>query len=69
MYRKSSKPETDPDKKPKISYWSKTKCTCPCCRRDFEKEEMLTGGGRMNAGSLTDELHRNYIPSEKFGPV
>ncbi|MBQ0051535.1 MAG: DUF2225 domain-containing protein [Treponema sp.] len=69
MLRKSSKPEIDPDKKPKISYWSKTKCTCPCCRRDFEKEEMLTGGGRMNAGDLTDELHRNFIPSERFGAV
>lgn len=70
MYtRTTKKTEADPNKKPKISYWSKTKCTCPCCRRDFEKEEMLTGGGRMNAGNLTDELHRNYIPSEKFGSV
>lgn len=69
MLRKKSKIENDPDKKLKISYWSKTKCTCPCCRRDFEKEEMLTGGGRMNAGELTDELHRIYLPSEKYGPV
>ena len=69
MFIKKSKVEENPDKKQKISYWSKTKCTCPCCRRDFEKEEMLTGGGRMNAGELTDELHRIYIPSEKFGPV
>lgn len=69
MFIKKSKVEENSDKKQKISYWSKTKCTCPCCRRDFEKEEMLTGGGRMNAGELTDELHRIYIPSEKFGPV
>ena len=69
MLRRASKVEADPNKKLKISYWSKTKCTCPCCRRDFEKEEMLTGGGRMNAGELTDELHRIYLPSEKYGPV
>lgn len=69
MFRRSSKTEQDPNKKQKISYWSKTKCTCPVCRRDFEKEEMLTGSGRMNAGELTDELHRIYIPSEKFGQV
>lgn len=69
MLRRSSKPEADPNKKLKISYWSKTKCTCPVCHRDFEKEEMLSGGGRMNAGELTDELHRIYLPSEKFGPI
>ncbi len=69
MYRKSSKPAADPNKKLKISYWSKTKCRCPVCQRDFEKEEMLTGSGRMNAGSLTDELHRLYIPSEKYGVI
>lgn len=69
MFKKSSKVESDPNKKQKISYWSKTKCTCPICRRDFEKEEMLSGGGRMNAGELTDELHRIYLPSEKFGQI
>ena len=69
MYKKSSKAESDSDKKPKLSYWSKTKCRCPVCQRDFAKEEMLTGSGRMNAGDLTDELHRNYIPSEKYGAV
>lgn len=69
MYRKTSTPAVDSNKKQKISYWSKTKCRCPVCQRDFEKEEMLSGGGRMNAGDLTDELHRNYIPSERFGVV
>ena len=69
MLRKSEKKEEDSDKKPKLSYWSKTKCRCPVCQRDFAKEEMLTGSGRMNAGDLTDELHRNYIPSEKYGEV
>ena len=69
MNRKSFGFGEEPEKKPKISYWSKTKCRCPVCQRDFEKEEMLTGSGRMNAGDLTDELHRNYIPSEKYGAI
>ncbi len=69
MVYRSSKKETDSNKKPKLSYWSKTKCHCPVCKKDFDKEEMLTGGGRMIAGSLTDELHRNYEPSAKFGQI
>src|SRR5574344_120960 len=68
MYRYVKK-ETPTDKKPSISYWSKDKCHCPVCRKDFEREEMLTGGGRMIAGELTDELHRIYEPSAKFGKV
>ena len=69
MYKKPRKETAASDRKPKVSYWSKTKCVCPVCQRPFEKEEMLTGSGRMNAGDLTDELHRNYIPSEKYGPI
>jgi uncharacterized protein (DUF2225 family) len=30
---------------------------------------MLSGGGRMIAGDLTDELRRTYEPSIKYGPV
>ncbi len=69
MLYKSNKKEVDPNKKPKLSYWSKNKCRCPVCEKDFEKEEMLTGGGRMIAGNLTDELHRIYEPSAKFGKI
>ena len=32
----------------------------------FHKEEMMTGGGRLNAGDLTTELRRLYIPSKKI---
>lgn len=56
-------------KKSAISYWSKKKCTCPVCNKEFQREEMLSGNGRMNAGKLTDELHRLYIPSAKFGKI
>ena len=36
-------------KKAAISYWSKEKCTCPVCKRQFDKEVMLSGNGRMIA--------------------
>jgi uncharacterized protein len=68
MFREVKK-VTDSDKKPAVSYWSKEKCHCPVCRKDFDREEMLTGGGRMIAGELTDELHRLYEPSVKYGKV
>lgn len=68
MLRNIKKKEETP-KKTKISFWSKEKCRCPVCQRDFDKEEMLSGGGRMNAGELTDELHRLYIPSKNYGLI
>lgn len=57
------------DKKPSISYWAKEKITCPVCGNGIEQEVMHKGGGRMIAGSLTDELHRNFEPSKKYGRV
>ncbi len=56
-------------KKPVISYWAKDKCTCPICKKAFDHEIMMSGQGRMIAGSLTDELHRNFEPSKKYGLV
>lgn len=52
-----------------ISYWSKEKCACPVCNKNFEREIMRSGNGRMIAGKLTDELHRNFEPSAKYGIV
>ena len=65
----SKKSAVDDGKKAKVSYWSKTKVRCPCCQRDFAREEMLSGSGRMIAGELTDELHRLYEPSAKYGKI
>ena len=56
-------------KKPAISYWSKEKCNCPVCKKAFEKEVMLSGNGRMIAGELSQDLHRTFEPSAKFGRV
>ena len=57
------------EKKYEISYWSKDKCNCPVCKKAFDREVMRSGNGRMIAGSLTDELHRNFEPSAKYGRV
>ena len=56
-------------KKPAISYWAKEEVMCPVCQKPFKQEVMHQGGGRTIAGNLTDELHRNYEPSKKFGRV
>jgi uncharacterized protein (DUF2225 family) len=57
------------EKKPVISYYTKDKITCPVCRGDVRREEMLSGGGRVIAGPLTDELRRTYQPSVKYGQI
>jgi uncharacterized protein len=53
----------------KVSYIAKNSTLCPVCQNEFKREELLTGGGRMNAGDLTDELHRQYLPTGKYGDV
>ncbi len=58
-----------PEKKAGISYWSKDKVTCPVCKKAFEREVMRSGNGRMIAGGLTEELHRIYEPSARFGRI
>ena len=56
-------------KKGSISYWAKEKFRCPFCGKEFDQEVMHKGGGRMIAGNLTDELHRIFEPSKKFGRI
>lgn len=53
----------------KISYTSKEKYQCPVCKTSFRREELLSGSGRLIAGTITDELHRLYEPSVKYGEV
>lgn len=54
---------------PKITFFSKHEIICPVCESVFQKEELQTGRGRLNAGELTDELRRLYIPTQKYGAV
>jgi uncharacterized protein (DUF2225 family) len=53
----------------KLSFMSKEEYTCPVCGSFFHREELLSGSGRLIAGELTDELHRLYQPSAKYGEV
>ncbi|MCL2704816.1 MAG: DUF2225 domain-containing protein [Spirochaetaceae bacterium] len=57
------------DIKQAVTFLSKTETECPVCGNKFKKEEMMTGSGRLNAGDLTVELRRLYIPSKKYGEV
>ncbi|MCL2244488.1 MAG: DUF2225 domain-containing protein [Treponema sp.] len=53
----------------KITFQSKKEFKCPLCNTTFRKEELLSGGGRLIAGAITEELHRLYEPSLKYGTI
>jgi uncharacterized protein (DUF2225 family) len=53
----------------KISFQSKEEVFCPVCDFGFRREELLSGSGRLIAGAITDELHRLYEPSVKYGEI
>ncbi|MDR0690408.1 MAG: DUF2225 domain-containing protein [Spirochaetaceae bacterium] len=53
----------------KISFQSKEEYVCPVCETTFHREELLSGSGRLIAGAITDELHRLYEPSVKYGDI
>jgi len=53
----------------KISFHSKEEYTCPVCETEFHREELHSGSGRLIAGILTDELHRLYEPSARYGEI
>jgi uncharacterized protein (DUF2225 family) len=61
--------ESKKDDALKVSYLSKDVLSCPACNETFRKEELLSGSGRLIAGSLTEELHRLYEPSLKYGSL
>ncbi|MDR2746510.1 MAG: DUF2225 domain-containing protein [Treponema sp.] len=59
----------DEEKELKVSFLSKKEYECPVCNARFRKEELLSGGGRLIAGPMTEELHRLYEPSAKYGEI
>jgi uncharacterized protein len=65
MVRYAQKVESDKEKK--VTYTSKEPIACPVCEAAFNREELFSG--RVNAGDLTDELHRTYIPTHNYGEV
>lgn len=66
MVRYAPKPEKD-DKEKKVTFTAKEATHCPVCDSDFHREELFSG--RLNAGDLTDELHRLYIPMAAYGEI
>jgi uncharacterized protein (DUF2225 family) len=61
--------KAEEEKELKITFQSKKEYECPLCATPFHREELLSGGGRLIAGALTEELHRLYEPSAKYGEV
>ena len=51
----------------RTTYYLKNDIVCPVCDCTFRREDLLSGGGRLIAGQLTDELRRLYEPNEKYG--
>ena len=65
MVRYAQKSESEKEKK--VTFVSKEPIVCPVCEAAFNREELFSG--RVNAGDLTDELHRTYIPTHNYGEV
>ena len=59
----------DESKAGNLTYYAKEQFEGPVCKTKFKKEELHQGGGRLIAADLTDELHRTYTPSVKYGEV
>lgn len=57
------------NKQKALSYRAKENTVCPICDFEFPKEVLFSGGGRLIAGKLTQELRRLYEPNRKFGRV
>lgn len=69
MASRFAKKKVEDDRDLKITFQSKKEYECPVCSAKFRKEELLSGGGRLIAGKLTEELHRLYEPSVKYGEI
>jgi uncharacterized protein (DUF2225 family) len=53
----------------RLTFFQKRPTECPVCGAKHYREELLSGGGRLIAAALTDELRRAYQPSKKYGDV
>ena len=59
----------DDSQSTKVSFFQKSETKCPVCHENFYIEQMLSGGGRLNAGKLLSDLRREYQKSKKFGKL
>jgi len=53
----------------RVSFFQKQQTECPVCSASFHREEMLSGGGRLIAKTITDELRRTYEPGRHAGDL
>jgi len=53
----------------KMTFFSKEEIKCLVCGAIFNKEELRTGGGRLIAENLGQDLRMNYKKTEKYGRV
>ncbi|MCX7028689.1 MAG: DUF2225 domain-containing protein [Spirochaetes bacterium] len=53
----------------RLTFFQKRPTECPVCGAKHYREELLSGGGRLIAAALTDELRRAFEPSKKYGDV
>lgn len=60
---------SDDERQEKTTFLSKKPIPCPVCEKEFRREELLTGRGRLNAGDLDEDLRRQYVPSKKYGEI
>ncbi len=53
----------------RITYLSKKPIECPVCAAKLNREDLLSGGGRLIAGNLSEELRRDFEPTARYGEV
>jgi hypothetical protein len=59
----------DEERPEKHTFLSKKPLACPVCEKEFHREDLLTGRGRLIAGDIDPDLRRRYEPSRKYGVV
>lgn len=55
--------------RPKLTFFVREITQCPICGTKFQREDLHSGGGRIVSGPLSDELHRTFLPSSRYGSV
>ncbi len=57
------------DIREKESFFATSPFKCIVCGKENYKEEIRTGRGRLDAGVLNSDLHREFLPTKDFGMV
>lgn len=53
----------------RLTFLSKLPVACPVCEKEFHREDLMSGRGRLIAGDLGEDLRRHYEPSRRYGEV